>query len=173
MNSSAELLNQVYDELCRLAHQRMAKEPAGHILQTTALVHEAYLRLAQRGEVTWNGRGHFFGAAARAMRRILVDWARQEHSQRRGGGQERVALGDLSGAYRHSAIDLIALDEALESLESVDPRKSQIVLLRYFAGLTVEETAASLGLSVATVHREWQFARAWLHGQVTGSTEEA
>lgn len=169
MTSSADLLPLVYDELRKLAHRRMAGERAGHVLQATALVHEAYLRVAAEPEVRWSGRAHFFGAAAHAMRRILVEWARSEKSRKRGGDHSRVALDEFSLAYSHSALDLIALDEALLRLGQIDPRKCEVVMLRYFAGLSVEETSAIVGISPATFHREWAYARAWLHEQVTGS----
>ena len=162
--SSAELLPQVYDELRRLARARLAREPDGLTLQPTALVHEAYLRLAGDGtDRRWDRRGHFFAAAAIAMRRILVERARHYRRIKHGGGQQRVELDFDSPALAPSLPDVLAIDEALTRLEQIDRPKAQIVLLRYFAGLTVEETAAALELSPATVKNEWAFARAWLH----------
>ena len=162
--SSAELLPQVYDELRRLARARIAREPAGLTLQPTALVHEAYLRLAGDGrDRRWDRRGHFFAAAAIAMRRILVERARHYRRVKHGGEQQRVELDTESPALAPALPDVIAIDQALSRLEKLDPSKAQIVLLRYFAGLTIEETAAAMDLSPATVKNEWAFARAWLH----------
>ena len=162
--SSAELLPQVYDELRRLARARIAREPAGLTLQPTALVHEAYLRLAGDGsDRRWDRRGHFFAAAAIAMRRILVERARHYRRIKHGGEQQRVELDSESPALAPALPDVIAIDQALTRLEQIDPTKAQVVLLRYFAGLTIEETAAAMDLSPATVKNEWAFARAWLH----------
>ena len=157
-----ELLPHVYEELRRLARARLAHEPAGLTLQPTALVHEAYLRLAASGERQWDRRGHFFAAAAIAMRRILVERARRYQRIKRGGGQQRVELETEPAALAPELTDVLAIDEALTRLESLDRRKAQVVLLRYFAGLTVEETAAAMELSPATVKNEWAFARVWL-----------
>jgi RNA polymerase sigma factor (TIGR02999 family) len=159
---STELLPQVYDELRRLARARLAHEPAGLTLQPTALVHEAYLRLAASGDKRWDRRGHFFAAAAISMRRILVERARRHRRVKRGGGQLRVELESDPQALAPELTDILAIDQALTRLEQLDPRKAKIALLRYFAGLTVEETAAALDLSPATVKNEWAFARVWL-----------
>ena len=162
--SSAELLPQVYDELRRLARSRIAQEPAGLTLQPTALVHEAYLRLAGDGsDRRWDRRGHFFAAAAIAMRRILVERARHYRRIKHGGAQQRVELDSESPALAPVLPDVLAIDQALTRLEQIDPTKAKIVLLRYFAGLTIEETAAAIELSPATVKNEWAFARAWLY----------
>jgi RNA polymerase sigma factor (TIGR02999 family) len=161
-----ELLPLVYDELRALARARLSHEAPGHTLQPTALVHEAYLRLVGDEDPGWNGRRHFFGAAALAMRRILVERARSRGRKKRGGALERVELrGDQlvdRGADGWPAEEILAVDEAVERLEREDPRKGQIVNLRYFAGLTAEETAAVLGVSLGTVEREWRFIKAWL-----------
>jgi RNA polymerase sigma factor (TIGR02999 family) len=168
--AAAELLPLVYDELRRLAAARLAAEPAGQTLQPTALVHEAYLRLAGGQPQDWSGRGHFFGAAAEAMRRILIDRARQRHSRKRGGDRQRV---DLDGAPvadpdDQSAEDLLALDDALQQLEAEDPAKARLVKLRYFVGLSIQETADALGISPATAKRQWVYVRSWLYGRLHG-----
>ena len=162
--SSADLLPQVYDELRRLARARLAREPAGLTLQPTALVHEAFLRVAgDKTDRRWDKRGHFFAAAAIAMRRILVERARHYKRIKHGGAQHRVELDSESPAIAPAIPDVLAIDQALTRLEQMDPQKAQVVMLRYFAGLTIEETAASMDLSPATVKTEWAFARAWLH----------
>jgi RNA polymerase sigma factor (TIGR02999 family) len=177
--SSADLLPQVYDELRRLARARIAREPAGLTLQPTALVHEAYLRLAGDGaDRRWDRRGHFFAAAAIAMRRILVERARHYRRIKHGGERQRVELDSESPAMAPALADVLAIDQALTRLEQIDPPKAQVVLLRYFAGLTVEETAAAMHLSPATVKNEWAFARAWLHdvlsrGEASPDREQA
>jgi RNA polymerase sigma factor (TIGR02999 family) len=180
-----ELLQLVYDQLRSLARSRMAREPgggAGMTLDATGLVHEAYLRVIgkspanQKTSQQWQGRGHFFGAAALAMRRILVERARHRKRFKHGGGRDRVELDPaqvLSDKPEHDATDLIALDEALAELEKSDARKAQVVSLRYFAGLSVEETAAAMDLSPATVKNEWAFARAWLHRKLSGTKRES
>lgn len=160
--TSAELLPQVYDELRRLARARIAREPAGLTLQPTALVHEAYLRLGG-GDKRWDRRGHFFAAAALAMRRILVERARHYRRIRHGGTQHRVELDHESPGPAPELADVLAIDQALTRLEQLDAGKARVVLLRYFAGLTIEETADAMELSPATVKNEWAFARAWLH----------
>jgi RNA polymerase sigma factor (TIGR02999 family) len=167
--AAAELLPLVYDELRRLARGRMMRESPGQTLQPTALVHEAYMRLVGHADVKWDNRGHFFGAAARAMRRILVERARHRGRVKRGGGQKRVELRDEAMAVEPPSTDLLALDEALSALEAYDKRKCEVVMLRYFAGLTIEETAAALSLSIATIKNEWNFARAWLHRELSRS----
>ncbi len=161
--ANEELLPLVYDELRRLARSQLKNEPTGQTLQATALVHEAYMRLVGDADVRWENRAHFFGAAARAMRRILVDRARHRGRQKRGGDRERVELGDhAADSPTGGGTDLVALDGALARLEAEDPRKAEVVMLRYFAGLSIEETASALSLSTATVKNEWAFARAWL-----------
>jgi RNA polymerase sigma factor (TIGR02999 family) len=168
--AAAELLPLVYEELRRLARARMANERgagAGHTLQPTALVHEVYLRLIGDEEVRWEGRGHFFGAAARAMRRIVVERARHRNRVKRGGGRERVELKeDAALSAEPEPGEVLALDELLDKLEAFDRRKADVVMLRYYAGLSIEETAAALGISATTVKGEWAFARAWLHREL-------
>ena len=159
--ASAELLPLVYAELRKLARARMAKTPPGNTLQPTALVHEAYVRLIGNEDPSWDSRGHFFAAAAQAMRRILVEQARRKASKKHGGGRNRIDLDDLEPAVEPPSEDVLALDEAMTRLEEADPRQARIVMLRYFAGLTNEEAAATLGISVRTVEREWRFARAF------------
>jgi RNA polymerase sigma factor (TIGR02999 family) len=161
-----ELMTQLYEQLRMLAHARMKDEPAGQTLQPTALVHEAYLRLAGQG---WQNRGHFFASAAIAMRRILVERARSRGRLKRGGGQAKAALEMDSLTAQDSgaeSLDLLALDDALMKLEQSDGRKAQVVTLRYFAGLSVEETAEALAISPATVKADWAFAKAWLHREM-------
>lgn len=164
--ASEELLPLVYEELRRLARANMKRESPGQTLQATALVHEAYVRLVGGAEVRWQGRAHFFGAAARAMRRILVDRARRRGAVKHGGRRERVDLAEEVAVVGPEAdepgTDLIELDGALQRLERDDPRKAEVVMLRYFAGLSIEETAAAMAISPATVKNEWAFARAWL-----------
>ncbi len=171
--AAAELMPVVYDELRRLAGREMAKERRGHTLQPTALVHEAYLRLVGSAEVHWEGRVHFFRAAAQAMRRILVDSARRKLTQKHGAGQI-VPLSDPDAiADQSQSVELLALDESLERLEKMDPRKADVVKLRYFAGLSVEETAAALGVTPRTITRDWTAAKAWLLRDVTSDHEQA
>lgn len=165
---SDELLNVLYDELRRLARYRMDRERPGQTLQPTALVHEAYLRLTSGGSVRWNSRAHFFGAAAEAMRRILIEQARRKSARRHGGGQERLDADEVDLAIEAPTDDLLALDRALDRLREEDPRKAQIVLLRYFAGLDREETAQALDISVRTVDREWRYILARLHRELSG-----
>jgi RNA polymerase sigma factor (TIGR02999 family) len=162
-----ELLPLVYDELRGLAAKHLAGERPNHTLQPTALVHEAYLRLVGPGEVTWDNRAHFFGAAARAIRRILTDYARARDSAKRGGGWSRVSVDELRIAAPEAGVDLLALDEALDRLAELDAQKSKVVELRFFAGLTAEETALALGVSPSTVARDWQFARVWLQRELS------
>jgi RNA polymerase sigma factor (TIGR02999 family) len=166
--AAANLLPLVYEELRKLAAARLAAEPAGHTLQPTALVHEAYLRLVGIGPGSdWNGRGHFFGAAAEAMRRILVEAARRKGRLRHGGGHERIDLESACVVASPPSLDLVALDEALESLSRVAPAKAELVKLRFFAGLTMPEAASSMGVSLATAERYWTFAKAWLYAELT------
>jgi RNA polymerase sigma factor (TIGR02999 family) len=157
----ADLLPLVYDELRQLAAARLAHERPGQTLDATALVHEAYLRLV--GDQQFSGRGHFFAAAAEAMRRILVESARRKASLKRGGDRARQGLTDLDVAAPSESDDLLALDEALTLLATADPQAAELVKLRYFAGLSAEQAAAALGLSVRTAERTWAYARAWLH----------
>ncbi|MHC4140344.1 MAG: ECF-type sigma factor [Planctomycetota bacterium] len=169
-DAAAELMAAVYEELRALAHHQMAAVPPGDTLQATALVHEAYLRLVGREQhVDWESRGHFFNAAARAMRDILVEQARRHASLKRGGDRKRVEFRERLVAAGSPEDDLLALDEALCELEQRDETSAKVVMLRHFAGLTVEETARALGLSTPTVNRRWRYARAWLHGRVYGS----
>lgn len=171
-HAAAELLPMVYEELRKLAGSRMNQEQNAQTLQATALVHEAYLRLVgEADQKKWDNRGHFFGAAAQAMRRILVERARHRGRIKRGGGRARVELGESVGAVDQDPTDLLALNEALEKLEKADPRKAQVVMLRYFAGLSIEETAAAMDLSPATIKNEWMFARAWLHREIAKGDE--
>ncbi len=164
--AAVDLLPLVYDELRHLARAKMARESPGQTLQPTALVHEAYLRTIAAMPTGWDGRGHFFAAAAEAMRRILVDQARGKARLKRGGGRRREAAELVDFAIEEPSDDVIALDEALKELEELDPRKGRIVNLRYFAGLTIEETAAALDISVGTVEREWRFIRTWLQSEL-------
>jgi RNA polymerase sigma factor (TIGR02999 family) len=165
--AAAQLLPLVYDELRRLAAQKLAQEAPGQTLQATALVHEAYLRLVDASKAQdWNGRGHFFAAAAEAMRRILVENARRKRALRRGGDRQRHSLDLCEPAAPQPSDDLLALDEALERLAARDRVKADLVKLRYFAGLTMEQTAQALGISLATAHRWWNYARAWLHQEI-------
>jgi RNA polymerase sigma factor (TIGR02999 family) len=163
---AAELLPEVYAELRRLAAALTAQLRPGQTLQPTALVHEAYLRLVRHQDPGWEGRRHFFGAAARAMREILIEQARRKDSRKRGGGARRVELAEGLALIEPPADDLLALDEALGQLQAEKPHLAEVVLLRYFTGLSVEETAGVLGRSVSTVVREWRFARAWLAGRL-------
>lgn len=168
--ASEELLPLVYRELRRLAQQRLGREEPGQTLQATALVHEAYLRLVDGdGLQRWNSRGHFFAAAAEAMRRILVENARRKRAEKHGGQFERRDLDEVEIAAPAPSDDLLALDEALAKLEAEDPIKAQLVKLRYFAGLSEEEAAVVLGISRATVQRHWRYAKVWLLGEVQGS----
>ncbi len=162
-----QLLPLVYDELRRLAAAYMRRENAGHTLQATALVHEAYLQLVDQTRVTWQNRAHFFGVAARLMRRILVDHARARNAAKRGGGGQKLTLQEAIGLLDTRDVELEALDDALSDLSRLDDQQSRIVELRFFGGLTVDETAEVLGVSASTVEREWRTARAWLHSQLT------
>lgn len=165
--AAEELLPLVYEELRSLARSRLAREPAGQTLQPTALVHEAYLRLVGDQDPGWNGRGHFFAAAALAMRRILVEQARRKGRLRHGGDKNRVDLDFADIVFDEPKDDLVAIDRALALLESEDPRKGQIVSLRYFAGFSEQEVADVLGLSLSTIEREWRYCRRWLYTQLT------
>ncbi|HSF25738.1 MAG TPA: sigma-70 family RNA polymerase sigma factor [Blastocatellia bacterium] len=160
------LMPLVYEELRRLAHRYLRAERAGHTLQTTALVNEAYLRLIKVKDVSWQGRAHFFAISAQLMRRILVDFARSRHYAKRGGGAKRVSLDEGLLVSDGSYEEVLALDEALSSLASVDARKSRVVELRFFGGLSVEETAEALKVSPETVLRDWRLAKVWLVKQL-------
>jgi RNA polymerase sigma-70 factor, ECF subfamily len=164
-----QLLPVVYQELHRQAQRYMRGQPPGHTLQTTGLVHEAYLRLVSRERPEWNGRAHFFGVAAKAMRSILVDHARARHAAKRGGGGEAVTLSNL-GDTDGGEMDVLELNDALERLAGLDPRKASLVELRYFTGLSIEEAAEALGVSPATAKREWRTARAWLRRELGGES---
>ncbi len=165
-----ELAQALYDELRRLAAQLLAREKPGHTLQPTALVHEAYLRLAAGREQRWDSRGHFFAAAAEAMRRILVESARRKKRLRHGGGRERDRLDDALLAVQPPSDDVLALDEALEQLAREDAQAAGLVKLISFAGLTTEEAAEALGISVRTAYRDWAYARAWLYRRLTAGS---
>jgi RNA polymerase sigma-70 factor, ECF subfamily len=163
------LMPLVYDELRRLAGHYMRGERAGHTLQPTAVVHEAYLRLAGQDWVEWQDRAHFIGVAARQMRRILVDYARQHFAAKRGGTPAKVELDALAGGFDETkSAEILAVDEALERLRELDPQQAEIVELRYFGGLTVEEAAAQLGISERTVKRDWSVALLWLRARLAG-----
>lgn len=153
----------VHEELHRLAHHYMGGEHSGHTLQTTALINEAYLRLTDYRNMRWQNRTHFFAVAAQVMRRILVDYARSRHYAKRGGGDYQVSLDEAMVLSEDTSSELIAVEEALNDLAAFDPRKSQIVELRFFGGLNIEETAEVLAISPTTVKREWQRAKAWLY----------
>jgi len=165
--AAAELLPLVYDELRRLARSRMADLPPGNTLQPTALVHEVYMRLVGKDDPGWDGRGHFFAAAAEAMRQALVDQARRKKRLKRGGDKKRIACEDFEAPLACPVEDILAMDEAVERLEQDDPRKARIVALRFFAGLNREETAAAMDLSVPTIDREWRYIVARLHKELT------
>jgi RNA polymerase sigma-70 factor (ECF subfamily) len=158
----------VYEELHRIASREMRHEREGHTLQTTALVHEAYLRLAGAESLEIQNRGHFFAVASQQMRRILVDHARSGNAQRRGGGSLRVDLDKLQIGVAEPSVDVLLLDEALRNLEQLDPRAAKVVELRYFGGYTDKEVVEVLGVSLATVRRDWEFARSWLFDQMRG-----
>ena len=168
----AELIPLVQPELHRLAHHYMSRERAGHTLQTTALLDEAYLRLVGDPSRGWQNRIHFVASAAQLMRRIMVDHARERHSLKRGGGALKVTLDETALVTETRSEELLALDEALEELAVHDPRKSQIVELRYFGGLTVEETAKFLKTPQRTVEREWNMAKAWLYRELSGEAPD-
>ena len=163
-----KLIPLVYDELRRLARYYMRRERAGHTLQTTALVNEAYMRLVDQRAVRWQNRAHFFAIAAQFMRRILVDRARKRHNSKRGGDVRKVSLDQAAVVSQERAADLIALDDALTNLEAIDQRKSKVVELRFFGGLNIEETAEVMAISPATVQREWSMAKAWLYREISG-----
>ena len=165
-----ELLPYIYDELRRIAHRHRRGERADHTLTTTALVHEAYLKLADQRVMDFQNRAHFLGVAARAMRRILVSYARGRHAAKRGGVRTRVALDEAFGLVEDSRVEeILGLDEALQRLEQINPRHANIVQCRFFGGLTIEETAEALGVAPITVTRDWRMARAWLRHELDQS----
>jgi RNA polymerase sigma factor (TIGR02999 family) len=164
-----KLMPLVYDELRRQASRYLRRERANHTLQTTALIHEAYLKLIDQNQVEWQNRTHFFAIAAQAMRRILVDYARERNRDKRGGAAENLPLEEAAFvvAAQEKTVDLVALDEALTRLAKFDERQARVVELRYFSGLSIDETAEILGVSNVTVRRDWNMAKAWLHQQIT------
>jgi RNA polymerase sigma factor (TIGR02999 family) len=176
--AAEQLLPLVYDELRQLAARKLAQEKPGQTLQETALVHEAYVRLVGSGDAAasreqrWDSRGHFFAAAAEAMRRILIDRAREKRSQKRGGGRKRLNVDAIDLVAQATPDQLLALDEAVAKLAREDAAAARLVELRYFAGLTVEEAGKALGTSTATAYRHWKYARAWLHGELLGTEDE-
>ncbi|MCA9192048.1 MAG: sigma-70 family RNA polymerase sigma factor [Planctomycetales bacterium] len=169
-SGASELLPLVYEELRQLARNKLARERSGQTLQATALVHEAYLRLVDNeNKSAWENRAHFFGAAGEAMRRILVEQARRKNAVKRGGNANRVCLNEeliVTGPVDISPEELIALDEALQEFEAIDPIRARVVKLHYYSGFTLPETAEALGVSLATVKRQWVFSRAWLFGKL-------
>ena len=166
--ASEELMPLVYEELRRQAARYLRRERPGHTLQTTALIHETYLRLIDQRNVDWRNRAHFFGIAAQAMKRILIDHARSRHREKRGGAAENLPLNDARFVVAdNKSVDLIALDEALARLAEFAPKQAKLVELKFFAGLSIEDIAETLRVSPATVKREWNSAKAWLHGQIT------
>ena len=168
-----DLLPLIYDELRSLAANYLRRERVSHTLQPTALVHEAYLKLVDVNQVTWQNRAHFFGVAANLMRRILIDYARQHKADKRGGEFQKLALDENIDKAQEQSAELVALDDALETLTKIDPVKARIVELRYFGGLTVEETAEVMGISTITVKRHWRMAKAWLYGQLSNTDDAA
>jgi RNA polymerase sigma factor (TIGR02999 family) len=162
-----QLLAVVYDELRRMAHFHLKNERSGHTLQSTALVHEAYFRLVGQDFPEWEGRSHFFAIAAQLMRQILVDYARRRRATKRGSGACMLALDEAIALPQRKDVDVVALDDALNTLAEVDPRQSRVVELRFFAGLSLEETAEVMGIATATVQRDWNAARAWLHREIS------
>lgn len=165
-----DVIRGVYNELRRMAGRYLRLERPGHSLQPTALVHEAYLRLVDQTQVSWQNRAHFFGVAAQMMRRILVDHARTKQRDKRGGPARKLSLDEAMDASKGQPADLVALDDALESLARIDPRKSSVIELRFFGGLSVEETAEVLEVSPQTVLRDWKLAKAWLYQEMKGTT---
>jgi len=162
-----ELMALVYEELRRLAHLHMRRERPGHTLQTSALVHEAFMRLVNHRNVHWQSRAHFFALAAQMMRRVLVDYARRRGNLKRGGNVQQISLDKTWFVSEERSAEVVALDDALRGLASFDQRKSQIVELRFFGGLSIEETASVLGVSPGTVMRDWTLAKAWLRKEIT------
>jgi|ERR1051326_307003 RNA polymerase sigma factor (TIGR02999 family) len=167
-----KLMPLIYEELRRLARHYMRRERSGHTLQTTALVNEAYLRLINRKHVHWQNRAHFFAIAAQLMRSILVDHARSHAYAKRGGGAHKIALDEVMVISQQRAAEVVALDEALKQMAEIDPQQARIVELRFFGGLTIEEAAEVMGLSPATIKREWATAKAWLYHELSQSSSE-
>ena len=165
-----KILPHIYDELRRLAGSYLRRERSDHTLQPTALVHEAYLKLIDQKKVKWQNRAHFFGIAAQVMRRILMDHARKHNADKRGGDFEKLPIEEEILVVSHEkSAELVALDDALNALAEIDEQKAKIVELRYFGGLSIEETAEAMGVSVPTVNRQWRMAKAWLYSQVSGT----
>ena len=162
-----KLIPLVYHELHRLAHRYLGRERFGHTLQTTALVHEAYLQLIDWKNIQWQSRAHFFAISAQLMRRILVDFARSRHYAKRGGGARQVAFDEAMATAPERGVDLVALDDALNALAALDPRQSRVVELRFFGGLSIAESAEVLKVSPGTVRRDWSLAQAWLHRELS------
>jgi RNA polymerase sigma factor (TIGR02999 family) len=172
--SRDELIASVYEELHKIAAQYLRRERSDHTLQPTALVHEAYLKIVDISDITWQDRAHFFAVSSNVMRQILVDYARARETEKRGRGFKTIALEDaISFSEDKTDVDLLALDEALEHLSTFDPQQSRIVELRFFGGLTIEETAEVQGISPATVKREWTVARSWLYRKIHSGDESA
>jgi len=161
------LMPLVYDELHRIASRYLRRERQGHTLQTTALINEAYMRLVDQNRVSWQSRAHFFGVAAQMMRRILVDHARSHLYAKRGGGAQKLTLDEAIATPQERDLDLVALDDALTTLAEIDPQQGRIIELRFFGGLTIDETAEVLSISPATVKRDWNMAKAWLYGEIS------
>jgi RNA polymerase sigma-70 factor, ECF subfamily len=167
-----ELTRCVYKELHRIAHRYMSREPHGHTLQTAALINEAYVRLIDSGDLNWQNRAQFFGVCARLMRQILTDFARSRLSKKRGRDVQRISLDETLEVSAEPRADLVALNDALNRLAAIDPRKSQVVELRFFGGLTAEEAAEVLRVSPRTVLRDWKLAKVWLHRELTGEIRD-
>ena len=167
-----DVINAVYKELRRMADRYLRHEPSGHSLQPTALVHEAYLRLIDQTQVTWQNRAHFFGVAAQMMRRILVDHARTKHREKRGGNERTFSLEEVLDIGKGRTADLVSLDEAMDALAAIDERKSRVVEMRFFGGLSVDETAEVLNVSPQTVLRDWKLAKAWLYEQLRSESND-
>lgn len=167
-----QLMPLVYDELRRIAHRYLGRERVGHTLQSAALVNEAYLKLIGERQMDWQNRAHFFAVAAQLMRMILVDYARTRNRDRRGGGAQRVSLEDALAVADEQSADLVALDDAMKALAAFDERKSKVAELRFFGGLSIEETAEVLHISPVTVMREWRLAKAWLYRQLNRETTD-
>ena len=164
------ILPHIYDELKRLASSYLRRERSDHTLQPTALVHEAYMKLVDQKRVRWQNRAHFFGIAAQVMRRILMDHARKHQADKRGGEAEKLPIEEEILVVSHDrSAELVALDDALHTLAAMDPQKARIVELRYFGGLSIEETAEVMGVSVPTINRQWRMAKAWLYSQLSAS----
>ena len=164
-----ELMPLVYQELKRIAGGQLRNERPGHTLQATGLVHEAYMKLVDQRAVSWQNRAHFFGVAAQVMRRILLDYAKSKHRDKRGGKLQRTVLDEALVVSEDRSSDLVLIDEALTRLEQMDARQAKVVELRFFGGLSVEETAEAMGISTPTVKREWAMARAWLYGELSSA----